>query len=152
MVPNSSAQCVISVENETSFLDLIELHHDDDETVLVYTEGHANRAVVALLRLIARACPHAMFHHQGDLDLYGVRILASLIERTGLSIEPMYMDVETHERFESTALPLTDREHDEIVQAVKDQHLPCLELLRRISKTRLRVEQEAITADMARDR
>ncbi|MCH8042510.1 MAG: DUF2399 domain-containing protein [Planctomycetes bacterium] len=152
VVPNSSVHCVISVENETSFLDLIELHHDDDETVLVYTEGHANRAVVALLRLIARACPQAMFHHQGDLDLYGVRILASLIDRTGLSIEPMYMDVETHQRFESTALPLTDHEHDEIVQAVKDQHLPCLELLRRISKTGLRVEQEAITADMARNR
>ena len=151
LVPHSPVRNVISVENETSFLDLIELHHDDNEMVFVYTEGHANRAVVALLRLIEQACPDATFHHQGDLDLFGVRILSSLIERTGLPIEPMYMDVETHGRFESTALPLTDHEHDEIVQAVQDQHLPCLELLRRISKTRLRVEQEAITADMARN-
>lgn len=151
VIPNSSIQRVIGVENETSFLDLVELHHNDDETILVYTQGHANRAVVALLRLIAQACPHAMFHHQGDLDLFGVRILASLIERTGLPIEPMYMDVETHARFESTALPLTDHEHDEIVQAVTSQQLPCLNLLRRISETRLRIEQEAITVNLARD-
>lgn len=151
VVPDSSVRCVISVENETSFLDLIELHHGDNETVLVYTEGHANRAVVALLRLIEQACPVATFHHQGDLDLFGVRILASLTERTGLPIEPMYMDVETHQRFESTALPLTDHEHDEIVQAIIGQQLPCLELLCRISETRLRVEQETITANIARD-
>ncbi|MFV1964742.1 MAG: Wadjet anti-phage system protein JetD domain-containing protein [Pirellulaceae bacterium] len=151
VVPDSPIRCVISIENETSFLDLMELHREDNETLLVYTEGHANRAVVALLRRIEQACPDAVFHHQGDLDLFGVRILASLIERTGLPIEPMCMDVETHQRFESAALPLTDHERDEMVQAARGQHLPCRELLRRISETGLRIEQEVITATLAQD-
>ncbi|REJ65677.1 MAG: DUF2399 domain-containing protein [Planctomycetota bacterium] len=148
--PQTCVQCVISVENETSFLDMIELHHDDAEMILVYTEGHANRAVVALLRLLAQASPDATFRHQGDLDLFGVRILASLIERTGLDIEPMYMDVETHERFEQCAIPLSDAEQEDIELAISDHGLPCYELLRRITETSLRIEQETITADVLR--
>lgn len=137
---------VISVENETSFLDLIEYHGGRGDTVLVYTEGHANRAVVALLHLMAEACPNARFYHQGNLDLYGVRILASLVERTGVTIDPMYMDATTHQRFEASGIRLTDQQQAEVERAVSDGTLPCQDLLQRIAATSLRIEQETITA------
>jgi hypothetical protein len=146
ILPVSAIRRVISVENETSFLDLIESRENTSETILVYTEGHANRAVVALLRLIAQTCPNAGFHHQGDLDLYGVRILASLVERSGLAIEPMYMDAATHQRFEASGIRLTDQQQAEVEHAIAKGMLPCQDMLQRIAATGLWIEQEAITA------
>ena len=96
--------------------------------------------------MMAQACPNAGFYHQGDLDLYGVRILASLAERTGLAIEPMHMDAATHQRFEASGMRLTDQQHVEVEHALSDGRLPCRDVLQRIASTGLRIEQEAITA------
>jgi len=139
---------VVSVENETSFLDLVEHNADDTGVVLVYTEGQANRAVVALLRLIFDAAPAASFKHQGDLDLPGVRILASLCQRSGLPIRAEFMDVDSHRRFASSGIELSETEWDDVMREVASARLPCTELLREIAATRLRVEQESITADV----
>jgi len=137
---------VVSVENETSFLDRIEQLKDDRGTILVYTEGHANRAVMALLRLIAHRFPSAAFYHEGDLDLPGVRILASLAERSGLRIQPRNMDVRTYDKFEAMGIDLTDDEHACLLRDLGKGGLPCKELLERIAENRKRVEQESITA------
>ena len=90
IVPKASITRVISIENETSFLDLVEQQGDNPGVALVYTEGQVNRAVVAVLRLLSEAAPLAQFQHQGDLDLPGLRILASLCDRAGLSIQPAF--------------------------------------------------------------
>lgn len=50
LVPATTITSVISIENETSFLDLIDRHGNDPRIILVYTEGQANRAVVSTLR------------------------------------------------------------------------------------------------------
>ena len=90
VVPESEVTQVISVENETSFLDLVERHGSDTRTVLVYTEGQANRAVVMLLRLFGAVAPTANFIHQGDLDLPGVRDLQFALVTVG-SADPAGM-------------------------------------------------------------
>lgn len=141
-----SVDRVISVENETSFLDLIEAYGNETETILVYTEGHANRAVISLLRLIAQACPRATFCHQGDLDLPGVRILASLTHRTGVPIQPSHMDADTHRQFEAQGIRLSDRERRDLLQAMSVADIPCRDLLQRIATTGKRIEQEVVTA------
>lgn len=137
---------VISIENETSFIDRIEQLEDDRSTILVYTEGHANRAVIGLLRLIARGFPKANFYHEGDLDLAGVRILASLAERSNLRIHPRNMDVRTYDMFEATGIDLTDDEHASLLRDLGTRELPCKDLLERIARAGKRVEQESITA------
>jgi len=148
IIPISPITRVISIENETSFLDLIEREGEKPGVVLVYSEGQANRAVVAILRLLSMAAPLAQFEHQGDLDLPGVRILSSLCARTGLLIQPAYMDAETHRRFAKPGIQidLTDAEHDEVVREVVVDRLPCRDLLEQIAATRVRIEQESITA------
>jgi hypothetical protein len=146
IIPAAPITQVISVENETSFLDLIEQYGENRGVVFVYTEGQANRAVVALLRLLADAAPAAQFQHQGDLDLPGIRILASLCERSGLAIQPAYMDAETHRRFGASGIPLTDAEYEEALREIAAARLPCRDLLEQIAAARLRIEQESITA------
>jgi len=138
---------IISIENETSFLDLVEQHGDDDELVLVYTEGQANRAVVGLMLLLAAAAPTARFQHQGDLDLAGIRILASLYARTALPIEPSLMDAATHKRFARFGIELTAAEREEVSREMATRRLPCRDLLEQLSATGIRIEQETITAD-----
>lgn len=146
IIPATPITQVISVENETSFLDLIEEYGQNPSVVLIYTEGQANRAVVALLRSLADAAPFATFQHQGDLDLPGVRILASLTVRTGLRIQPVNMDAETHRQFELYGVSLSEEELAEVTRAMAEGKLPCQELLERLASSRKRIEQESITA------
>jgi len=149
---------VIAVENETSFHDLVDATATDGGTAVVLTAGHANRAVIKCLRLLREACPHAHFVHQGDLDLPGVRILASLQRRCGFDIEPECMDADTHRRYRQCGIALDSRELDDLATAIRRADLPCRELLAEILTSRLRIEQENIThthrrttADVVRD-
>jgi len=134
---------VVSVENETSFLDLSRVERD---AALVFTAGQANRAVIQLLVLLARSFPGACFFHQGDLDLPGVRILASLARRTGLSITPERMDAGTLLRHRVHGIRLTRRERAMIHSALERGALPCRDLLQAMLEADVRVEQEILTA------
>lgn len=144
-------QRVLTIENETSFLDFVDQRRDDASTICVYTEGHANRAVISLLRLIAQGFPNASFEHHGDLDLPGVRIVASLMERSGLRIQPINMDASAHECFEDFGIKLSDAENSHVVRESLVGKLPCQDLLKRIAVTRLRIEQEVITGSWQPD-
>jgi hypothetical protein len=147
VVPDAPITQIVSVENETSFLDLVGRHADDTGVVLIYTEGQANRAVIALLRLLSVAAPAAQLRHQGDLDVPGVRILASLCQRSGLHIHPEYMDADTHRQLASSGIELSEAEYNDVMREVAAGRLPCGDLLQEIAATKLRIEQETLTAD-----
>jgi hypothetical protein len=148
MEPATSIDRIISVENETSFHDLLRCARASAGAVIVLTAGQANRAVVKALRLLKDACPEAQFKHQGDLDLAGVRILASLQARCGFPIDPEHMDAETHQELRRIAsgLPLTEAEAEEVQSTHRRGDLPCRDLLAEIAATRVRFEQEDITS------
>ena len=135
---------VVSVENETTFWDLSERLPHRAETLLVYTEGQANRAVVQALRQLATDSPHLSFAHQGYLDLPGVRIFQSLCQRTGIGIEAERMDPETYLGHLQSGIPLTATEAADIKRELSRARLPLQELLREILKHRRRIEQEAL--------
>ncbi|WP_395751586.1 Wadjet anti-phage system protein JetD domain-containing protein [Prosthecobacter sp.] len=78
------ASQVLTVENETTFLELAKLHSD---TLLIHT-SYPGRAVLALL---ARLPSHLPIHHFGDADPAGFDILRDLRERSGLGIQPLHM-------------------------------------------------------------
>lgn len=136
---------VVAVENETSFHDLVGATANDDGTAVVLTAGHANRAVIKCLRLLREAFPNARFAHQGDLDLPGVRILASLQRRCGFDIQPECMDAATHRRFRVCGISLDNSELAELTKAVRCTDLPCQDLLAEVLASKLRIEQENIT-------
>jgi hypothetical protein len=109
------AERVISIENETTFNDYVEwLRASGRNEMVLLSEGQANWAVVRLLRLVAEAAPSLALAHWGDLDRFGVLILRSLRRRTGLRIEPQWMDARTFERCRDASIPLPEGELEEI--------------------------------------
>lgn len=142
----SPVRSVITVENETSMLDLIDQQGDDSQLVLVCTAGQANRAVIRLLSMLHKVFPAAMFEHQGDLDLPGVHILQSLRERTQIDIHPSQMDAQTFARYEKNhGITLSKEEQTALNVALRVGELPCSDLLRAIHHAGKRIEQESIT-------
>lgn len=101
--------------------------------------------------MIAQCFPGLSFEHHGDLDLPGVRIATSLMERSGSYIQQINMDAVAHERYESSGIDRTDEEHSQVVCEVLAGKLPCQELLQLLARTRLRIEQEVITGSSESD-
>ena len=80
----STASRVVTIENETTFLELAKLNRD---TLLIQT-SYPNRAVLALLQRLPAELP--VFHF-GDTDPAGFDILRDLRQRTGRRIQPLHM-------------------------------------------------------------
>lgn len=139
-----SVHHVVTIENETTFWDMLEERDEDGPTLLVYTEGQANRAVVAALRQLAAASPHLTFSHQGDLDLPGIRIYHSLRQRTGIPINAERMNKETYLQHLAHGIALNDNEVADLEREVSLGRLPLQDLLQTMLKNRVRIEQEAL--------
>jgi len=137
---------IISIENETTFNDYTDwLQASGRDEIVLLSEGQANWAVVRLLRLLAEKAPSVPIEHWGDMDRFGVFILRSLRRRTGIAIEPRWMDVATFKLCASAALPLPDGECEEIdrLLSATDGEV-CTDLLRAIRQSRQWLEQEAV--------
>ena len=83
------------IENETSFAEA--RSHAPTDTILVFTEGYPNRAVLRLARMLATA--GAACFHWGDIDAGGFRTLRGL--RTAAQVCAVLMDTKalnTHTR------------------------------------------------------
>lgn len=144
------AERVVSIENETTFNDYVEwLRVRDRDEIVLLSEGQANWAVVRLLRMLAAAAPGVPLVHWGDLDRFGVLILRSLRQRTGLPIQPWWMDVPTFERFAQVGLPLPDGEIEEIDSLLaKPSAEVGTDLLGAILDAKRWVEQESVAEEM----
>jgi hypothetical protein len=81
---HSTAARVLTVENETTFLELAKSNRD---TLLIQT-SYPNRAVLALLSRLPAELP--VFHF-GDTDPAGFAILRDLRARTARPIQPIHM-------------------------------------------------------------
>jgi len=95
------ASRVLTVENDTTFLELAKLGGD---TLLIQT-SYPGRAVLALL---ARLPAKLSIYHFGDTDPAGFDILRDLRERSGRSVQPLHMRYRHGEG--SAALLLSDRQ------------------------------------------
>jgi hypothetical protein len=140
------AERVVTIENETTFNDYIDwLRASRRNEIVLLSEGQANWAVVRLLRLLIQAAPSTQFLHWGDMDRFGVLILRSLRRRTGVPIEPLWMDVRTFESCRSSGLPLSPGEAEDIQRVISASVDEVgSDLLRAILKARRWVEQEAV--------
>jgi hypothetical protein len=149
-----AAERVTLVENQTPFLDYIEVlasHGNPPNELVILSEGQANSAVVALLKLVRRR--GLPVRHSGDLDRSGVLILRSLQHRSGIPITALLMDAATHARYLGCGRPIDDRERERLdaVLAADGPDAVAHELLVAIRRTGKWIEQEHFTADLLSD-
>lgn len=80
-----SATRILTIENETTFLELVKLNRGD--TLLIQT-SYPNRAFPSLLARLSFDVP---CFHFGDTDPAGFDILRNLREKTGRPLQPLHM-------------------------------------------------------------
>jgi hypothetical protein len=110
----------------------------------LYVGGHPNRAVRALVSLLAES--GFSFSHAGDLDPDGILILQELAEIAGKPVRPLRMDAATFNRYLECGKklePSTLRRTALISEETRS--IPGMAaLIKRIEETGLGVEQEII--------
>jgi len=109
---HSAASQVLTVENETTFLELAKLNTN---TLLIQT-SYPGRAVLALLSRLPANLP---IHHFGDTDPAGFDILRDLRTRSGRTIQPVHM----HYRPGVNSETLTPTEIQIIDRLLADPHM-----------------------------
>ncbi len=109
---HSGASQVLTVENETTFLELAKLNSG---TLLIQT-SYPGRAVLALLARLPVQLP---IHHFGDTDPAGFDILRDLRERSGLTVHPLHM----HYRPREGSDALLQSEYQIIDRLLADPHM-----------------------------
>lgn len=112
-IADCAARAVITVENATSYHELIALR--TPEILHVYTGGFASPTVITLLRAIRDVKPSLPFFHWGDLDAGGFRILAHLRKHIDM-VESLAMDSATFEAHRSIVQHLTVRDRESLAQ------------------------------------
>ncbi|MDR2445085.1 MAG: DUF2220 family protein [Spirochaetaceae bacterium] len=138
----SGETTVLTIENKETFFALSESL--PGYTCFLYAGGHPNRAVRALLSLLAES--GFTFSHAGDLDPDGILILQELAKIAGKPVKPLRMDPCTFDRYLGYGRklePSTLRRTSLISE--KTRSIPGMaELVSRIEETGIGVEQEII--------
>ncbi|NTV63969.1 MAG: DUF2399 domain-containing protein [Oscillochloris sp.] len=138
------ARAVVSVENSTSFSELIAVR--PPELLVVYSGGFASPSLVRLLLRLRACCPQLPFAHWGDLDAGGLRILAHLRGQLG-PVAPLAMDADTLLAHLPQAKPLSGNDHTNLAEirchpALADM----LNVIDTMLTANLKLEQESVTA------
>lgn len=105
---------------------------------VIYTAGHPNRAVQAVVRRAAAGA--RAVRHFGDLDPEGLLIyqeITSLVFR----LQPLFMTPETYDRLAAHGRPLTDKELSLLDRITRPELAPLVERMR---ARKIAVEQEVI--------
>ncbi len=134
---------VITVENLTTYHDC-----DGPDAVYIYLGGYHNTSKQKLLEVIYINNVDKEYYHEGDLDVYGFLILENLVTKTRIPFRPLFMDVETLERFYCAGLykSLTVRDR-KVIESKKDGSLSAYkDVLEYMLKHDCKVEQESIKA------
>ncbi|GHU59610.1 hypothetical protein FACS189444_5220 [Spirochaetia bacterium] len=138
----------LMIENKETFFTLAASSHQ--YTCLLYVGGHPNRAVRALVTILARS--GFAFYHTGDLDPDGILILQELqgiidnAGRTGQTVTPVYMDASTFDRYFAHGRTLEPSMLYRI-KLINDETRALTgiaELIQRIEENRKGIEQEII--------
>jgi hypothetical protein len=133
------------IENKETFFALSQaLPALPGYSCFLYVGGHPNRAVRALVLLLAES--GFSFSHAGDLDPDGILILQELADIAKKPVQPLRMDAATFETYLECGRPL---EPSALKRAAliheKTRAIPGMaELIKRIEETGMGVEQEII--------
>jgi hypothetical protein len=144
--PLEGEAAVLTIENKETFFALSRASSalPGGCTCFLYTGGHPNRAVQALVSLLADS--GFAFSHAGDLDPDGILILQELADIAGKEVRPLRMDAAAFDAYLACGRLL---EPSALKRAAliseKTRSIPGMaDLIRRIEETGMGVEQEII--------
>jgi hypothetical protein len=134
---------VLMVENKETFYTL-SAPMLPRYNALLYTAGHPNRAVRALVGVLADS--GFTFYHAGDLDIDGILILQELTAMAGKPVKPVKMDSKTFEQYRRYGRSLeTSMLRRAVLINGETRKIPGItELINLIEETGIGVEQEII--------
>ncbi len=141
-VHTDTARALVTVENATSFYELLAVR--PPHVLACSIGGFASPATLKLLHTLRTAQPGCVFYHWGDLDPWGLRILAHLRSNLG-NVYPLAMDCATFEQHRQQAQPLTRRDRT-VLQSLRQQPLltDCEPLIAHLIASGHKLEQEAV--------
>jgi hypothetical protein len=146
-VHTCAARAVITVENATSFHELLTLRPPD--VLALYIGGFASPATLALLHAVRAAVPAIGLYHWGDLDPGGLRILAHLRGSLG-EVRPLAMDQATFEQHRQHAQPLSQQDRKTLKSLRQHPRLAdCVPLIDHLLAAGSKLEQEAVAPPVA---
>ncbi len=139
--PDQAIDKVFTIENLTSFY-----RFKQERSLVIYLGGYHNRSRRNLLMQIYQKLPDAQYYHFGDMDAGGFYILEHLKRKTGIPFEMFHMDIETLEKYEAYAKPLTENDRKRLKQLEK-MELPDEErkLIAYMLQKGRKLEQECIS-------
>jgi hypothetical protein len=134
---------VLMVENKETFYTLAAAMLPRYNAIL-YTAGHPNRAVRALVGVLADS--GFAFYHAGDLDIDGILILQELTAMAGKPVKPVKMDSKTFEQYRryGRSLETSMLRRAALVNEETRKIPEITELVNLIEETGIGVEQEII--------
>jgi hypothetical protein len=143
--PADAPAGALMIENKETFFALSQaLPALPGYACFLYVGGHPNRAVRALVSLLAGS--GFALSHAGDLDPDGILILQELAEMAGKEVRPLRMDAATFDTYLECGRPLepSTLKRTALISE-KTRALPGMaELIRRMEETGMGVEQEIV--------
>ncbi len=98
---NINSPKIVTVENLTSYHRM-----QDPEATFIFLSGYHNTAKQRFLKRIAECNADKLWYHFGDIDSDGYYILKNLVEKIGISFEPLWMGVEELQKYARYCKPL----------------------------------------------
>jgi len=154
-INEKSQKKVLTIENKETFYALGSplsqqgSQQDERDNILhydcfVYTGGYPNRAVSALIKILADS--GFSFYHAGDLDPDGILILQQVKDIAQKPVIPIKMDASIFTQYQKWARPLTKTMLSQIKKINEEtrKNPELAGLFQCIEKTSLGVEQEII--------
>ena len=131
-----TGRTVMTVENLTSF-------HlaESANRLVIYLGGFHNAVRRHLIMKIHQQNPDATFYHFGDIDAGGFQILQHLRRQTGIDFVPYKMDLETLQKYQDSAKPLTENDRSRLIK-LKGQGFE--DVIDYMLMHNLKLEQEAV--------
>jgi hypothetical protein len=146
-VHTCTARVVVTVENATSFHELLTLRPPD--VLALYIGGFASPSTLALLHAVRAAVPTVGLYHWGDLDPGGLRILAHLRSSLG-DVRPLAMEQATFAQHCQHAQPLSQQDRKTLKSLRQHPRLAdCTSLIDHLLAEGSKLEQEAVAPPVA---
>ena len=143
-----SAEAVVTIENLSSFYQYV--YDGPPGHLAIYLGGFHNRPrrliLTKLRKFLQSNSSPIPFYHWGDMDLGGFRIWNHLCQKTGIPVQPLFMDEETYLSCLSQGQPLEESYAKKLTELLAiPAYEPFHTLIRLMLEEGKRVEQEAVT-------
>lgn len=139
-----SIRKIITVENKANYMML----PYEKGTLILFSHGYFSPGERKVLGELARILSEdeVEFYHTGDLDYGGIRIFEFIKRQMFPKLKPLYMDVDTWERYSKYGYPIEEPKREKLKTMLDEGKIqePCLrKLAEKIYETGTGIEQES---------